>query len=300
MNSLTDSIDQILAGLDARWALYAKHLATRQEVAIHPDEPVNPLSVIKLPIMVRAYRDADEGLFDLDERYTLRPEDMRRGTGLLQTFSSGLQPTYRDLVTQMIVTSDNTATDILIARLGLDRVNEMLADLGYTETRLQATAGELFRRLWERVDPANRDLSPAEVFVRGFPDDAEALDRKFAFAVEPADWLGRTTARETGRLLEQLVTGQLAAQPSTDAMLSTLRRQFYSSRLPRRIGDRVSIGHKTGDWPPIAGNDVGIIESDSGSIVIALFITHNRGPFSELEEAHGAIAEIILDQWGHT
>src|SRR5207302_6743101 len=138
---------------------------------------------------------------------------------------------------------------------------------------------------------------PAEVFARGLPDGAEALERKFAFAIDPADWLGRTTARETGRLLEQLATGRLASQASTDAMLTTLRQQFYNSRLPQRIGDRVKIGHKTGDWPPIAGNDVGIIEGPSGPIVIALFITHNRGPFAQLEAAHGAIAEIILDEW---
>jgi hypothetical protein len=59
----------------------------------------------------------------------------------------------------------------------------------------------------------------------------------------------------------------------------------------------VTIGHKTGDWGPIAGHDVGILDSRSGPIVIALFISENRGPFAVLAATHGAIAEIILDHW---
>jgi beta-lactamase class A len=292
-----ESIVQQAAGLNAQTALYARHLASRQEIAIRADEPVNPLSTIKIAIMVCAYRDADAGLFDLDERHTLWPADRRSGSGLLQTFTPGLQPTYRDLVTQMIITSDNTATDILIARLGLTRVNRMLADLGYAETRLQMTSGDLFRRLLALADPANQELSSEEVYAHGFPTDEEAQNRAFAFVGDPTEWLGRTTAREMAHLLEQIVEGRLASPTSTAAMERALQQQFYSTRLPRLIEDRVVIGHKTGDWGPIAGNDVGILYSRSGPIVIALFITHNRGPFAKLEAIHGVIAEILLDHW---
>jgi beta-lactamase class A len=296
---LQESIGRQIAVLDARTALYARHLASQQEIAIRADEAVNPLSTIKIAVMMLAYRDADAGLFDLDERYTLDPADMRRGSGLLQTFAPGLRLTYRDLVTQMIVTSDNTATDILIARLGLARVNQMLADLGYAETRLQKTTGDLIRRLLALADPANEDLSSEEVYARGFPADADALSRAFDFVGDPAEWLGRTTPREMARLLEQLVEGRLASPTSSAAMQRTLQQQFYATRLPQRIEDRVVIGHKTGDWGPIAGNDVGILYSRSGPIVIALFITHNRGPFALLEATHGSIAETILDHWEH-
>jgi beta-lactamase class A len=295
--ALTESIGLQIAGLDARTALYARHLATGREIAIRADEPVNPLSTIKIAIMVCAYRDADVGSFDLDQRYTLGSADRRSGSGLLQTFASGLQPTYRDLVTQMIITSDNTATDILIARLGLTRVNRMLLDLGYAETRLQTTSGDLFKRLLVLADPANQALSSEDVYARGFPDDIEAPSRAFDFVGDPSEWLGRTTAREMARLLEQIVEGRLASPTSTAAMEHALQQQFYSTRLPRLIEDRVVIGHKTGDWGPVAGNDVGILYSRSGPIVIALFITHNRGSFAKLEAVHGAIAEIILDHW---
>ena len=255
--ALEERVREQLNALDARTSLCAKHLPSGQEVAIRADEPANALSTIKIAIMVLAYRDAEAGTFDLDQRYCVRPEDLRRGSGLLQTFASGLQPTYRDLVTQMIITSDNTATDIMIGRLGLERVNAMLAELGYVETRLLATTGTLFRRLLELVDPANASLSDREVYERGIPADPEALARAFAFEGDPSEWLGRTSAREMSRLLEQIQNGELTSREHSDEMLGVLQQQFYSSRLPQRIVFRAKIGHKTGDWPPVAGNDVG-------------------------------------------
>jgi beta-lactamase class A len=126
---------------------------------------------------------------------------------------------------------------------------------------------------------------------------AGALERAFDFLDDPPEWLGRTTVREMGRLLEQLETGELASPQASAAMLSTLKQQFYNTRLPQRIEQRVAIGHKTGDWGPIAGHDVGILYSRGGPIVVALFITHNRGSFATVEATHGAVAEMILDHW---
>src|SRR5206468_10695255 len=70
------------------------------------------------------------------------------------------------------------------------------------------------------------------------------------------------------RSLGQLQKGELAGPASTEEMIRVLKRQLYFSRLPQRIRFRASVGHKTGDWPPIIGNDVGIIYSDTGPIVV--------------------------------
>ena len=286
-----------LDGLPARTSLYARHLPTGREIAIRADEPMNALSVIKIPVMVLAYRDAEEGRLDLDERYRIRPEDLRRGSGLLQTFAPGLEPTWRELLTQMIITSDNTATDIMIARLGQERVNELLSELGYEQTRLRATTGDLFRRVWVMADPANAALSHREVFQRGFPSDAEASARTFRFEGDPQEWLGSITAREIAGLLAQIHNGEVASRESSDEMIRILERQFYSSRLPRYIRFRASVAHKTGDWPPYAGNDVGILYYEGGPTVIAVFTNQNTGDFVELESTLGRIAEDIVNSW---
>ncbi len=286
-----------LDGLPARTSLFARHLPSGREIAIRADEPMNALSVIKIPVMVLAYRDAEAGRLDLDERYLIRPEDLRRGSGLLQTFAPGLEPTYRDLVTQMIITSDNTATDIMIARLGQERVNEMLSELGYEQTRLRATTGDLFRRVWVMADPANEALSHREVFERGFPSDPEASERTFRFEGDPEEWLGSITAREIAGLLAQIHNGEVAARASSDEMIAILERQFYSTRLPRYIRFRASVAHKTGDWPPYAGNDVGILYYEGGPTVVAVFTNQNTGDFIELESTLGHIAEDIVNSW---
>ena len=265
------------------------------------DVPMNTASVIKIPVMILAFRDAEAGRLNLDERHTIRAEELRRGSGLLQTFAVGLQPTYRDIITQMIITSDNTATDLMIARVGLERVNRMLDSLGYRDTRLRMTVGETFRQVFVAANPKFASLSDREIFDRGFPNDSGATRRNTAFVLDSTRWLGRTTAREISRLLEQLERGQLASAASTAAMRRILRQQLYASRLPQRISFRAGIGHKTGDWPPLLGNDVGIIypPAPAEPIVLAVFTNGNTGPFHQLEATEGRVAEDILNAWGN-
>ncbi|HEY5063142.1 MAG TPA: serine hydrolase [Gemmatimonadaceae bacterium] len=297
--SLEATVRARLDSLSAHSTFYAKQLSTGREVAVRADEPMNTASVIKIPVMILAFRDADAGRLDLDARYTIRAEDLRRGTGLLQGFAVGLQPTLRDLVTQMIITSDNTATDIMIGKVGLARVNRMLDSLGYRNTRLQSTVGQAFRGLFEALDPKYASMTDREVFDRGSPNDSGAARRNLAFVLDSSKWLGRTTAREIAHLLEQIERGELASQRSTTEMRRILRQQVYTSRLPQRVRFRITMGHKTGDWPPLLGNDVGIMYAPppSGPIVIAVFTNDNHGSFFDLEATEGRLAEDVLNAW---
>ena len=294
---LASRIEASLDALNAKTSFYAKHLPSGREIAIRADEPMNALSVIKIPIMVLAYRDADAGALDLEERYQIQPEDMRRGSGLLQSFAPGIEPTYRDIITQMIITSDNTATDVVIKRLGLGRVNTMLEELGFEQTRLRATTGELFRAVLELADSSSASLSDREVFESGFPSDPESAVRSFGFEGDSTQWLGRITAREISHMLEAIEEGEWASPESSDEMIGILRRQFYSSRLPQQLRGKASIAHKTGDWPPHAGNDVGILYYEGGPTVVAVFTNQNQGDFFELEATLGRIAVDLVDSW---
>ena len=293
--TLEERVGARLDSLDAETALHAKHLPSGREIAIRADRPMNTLSVIKIPIMVLAYRDAEAGRFDLDARHTVRPEELRRGSGLIQTFVPGLQPTHRDLVTQMIITSDNTATDLMIEKLGLDRVNALLAELDYERTRLQATTGDLFRAVWVLADSANASLTHREVYERGFPDLTR--EQTLEFVADSSEWLGVSTAREMSRLLEAIHAGELVGEASTEEMIRTLRRQFYSSRLPRFIRFEANVAHKTGDWPPYSGSDVGILYYEGGPTVVSVFTNVNRGDFVRLEQTLGRIAEDLVEEW---
>ncbi|MCC6929123.1 MAG: serine hydrolase [Gemmatimonadaceae bacterium] len=295
--NLQSYVTQALNSLSAKSSIFAKHLPSGRTIELRADVPMNTLSVIKIAVMLQAFRDVEGGKLKLTDRYVIRPEDLRRGSGLIQTFDAGLNPTYRDLIEQMIITSDNTATDIMIRTVGLARVNTMLAQLGFRETRLNRTTGDLFREVWIRADAKNATMTDREVYERGFPNDAKSSERSFTLEGDSTRWLGRTTAREMATLLEGILSAKYASKLSSDVMIGMLRRQFYASRLPQRIQYRASVAHKTGDWPPIAGNDVGIIFYEGGPAIVSVFTNQNTGDFFELESTLGRIAEQVITLW---
>ena len=81
-------------------------------------------------------------------------------------------------------------------------------------------------------------------------------------------------------MLEGILNGKYANPEHSKQMMDILGRQFYSSRLPQRLQFRAQVAHKTGDWPPFAGNDVGVIFYKGGPLgVVAVFTNQNRGDF---------------------
>src|SRR5262245_27006056 len=80
--SLEQTIRARVESLSEHGTFYPKQLSTGKEVAVRADEPMNTASVIKIPVMILAFRDAEAGRLNLDERYVVRPEDVRRGTGI--------------------------------------------------------------------------------------------------------------------------------------------------------------------------------------------------------------------------
>jgi beta-lactamase class A len=296
--TLQADVAKMLDALPARSSIYAKHLPSGKTIEVRADQPMNTLSVIKIAVMIEAFRDVEAGKFNLTERYQIRPEDLRRGSGLIQTFDVGLQPTYRDLIEQMIITSDNTATDILIKKTGREQVNAMLAKFGFKVTRLKATTGDLFREVWIRADPKNAKMTDREVFEKGFPTGPQSAQQTFALEGDSTKWLGVTTAREISQILEGILNAKFASKEHSKMMMDMLGAQFYSSRLPQRLQWKgVSIAHKTGDWPPYAGNDVGIMFYPGGPTVVAVFTGQNKGDFFELEATEGRIAERLVKEW---
>ena len=115
---LTRLLTAELARFPSKSGIYVKHLGTGEEAMVRANERFDSASTIKVAIMVLAYRLADQKRLDLDERYEIKPSDFRGGSGIYRHSDFGLRPTLRDVVTQMIITSDNSATDIMIAKVG--------------------------------------------------------------------------------------------------------------------------------------------------------------------------------------
>jgi beta-lactamase class A len=95
-------------------------------------------SAIKIPLLIELFRRADAGEVTLTERKTLTAADRTGGSSLLQHFSDGGSAfSLHDLAVPMIVQSDNTATNMLIDVVGMERVNRTMASLGFPQTKLQ-------------------------------------------------------------------------------------------------------------------------------------------------------------------
>lgn len=95
-------------------------------------------SAIKIPLLVELFRRAEAKELSLTERLTLTAADRTGGSSLLQHFSDGGSAfSLHDLAVPMVVLSDNTATNMLIDKVGMDRVNATMAAMGLPNTKLQ-------------------------------------------------------------------------------------------------------------------------------------------------------------------
>ena len=323
--ALSVALEAELDRFPARTSIYLKHLTTGEEAAVRAADSFNSQSVIKVPIMIRAFQLAEAGRLDLDERVTLRRADLRDGTGIFQYADLGLAPTVRDLLLQMIITSDNTATDQMTTRVGgVDGLNTWLAQSGYS-MRMVNRGHEYRRKLLARLDPrlaaitaeettglqyAMSDNSVFEHYrplftgpraawldvVRDPANRRSHADNQRKLMVEDRNyWLGDMSAHEIGRMLEGIERGTIASPESCATMRTFLRRQLAGSRrLPHFID--VPVGHKTGDSGNIA-NDVGIIYAGSGPIVIALLASGITGSYGEAEDRIGRIAKLVVEHF---
>jgi beta-lactamase class A len=267
-------LDAELARFPGRAGVWVKHLTTGEQAGVSAGETFNSASVIKLPVLLLAYQLADRGTLSLDERITIRKEDIRGGSGVFRYHDAGLQPTLRDVLMQMIITSDNTATDLAITKVGgVDAVNRWIKENGFADgMRLTQTTGELFAKYGALTPADNRN-------------ERTNNDRTF--------WLGEMTPAATGRLLDGLHAGRLLQPPATEEVIRVMRaQQAGSRRLPHFV--TVPVAHKTGDFPPVLANDVGIVFARSGPIVIAFFANAITGPYGEAEDRLGRVAQLIV------
>jgi beta-lactamase class A len=289
INLLQNNIERIERGVNADWSIYIQSLDTGEQVAINADKPMETMSDIKLAILVTAFRQIDAQKLRLDQPVTLTAADKRWGTGVLRTLDDGLNLTLRDVLTLMVIQSDNSATDMAYHLVGGPAVvNSTMRQLGFQHITSERTTFEWFRALAAAGDPSYANLSPAQLFARGFPNITDAeLDR---FDAEDKTPFGLATTRDLGHLLEEIARGKAASSASCNEMLHILRLQQMNTRIPKFIRG-AEIGHKTGDFPPYIANDAAIVQSPEANFVIVVFDDHYHGVYANLEDAVARIAQ---------
>lgn len=166
------------SAFDGVLGVAAIDLETGSNLSLNGDTVFAQASVIKLPILVSMYHAARAGKFRLDDKVTVAPPEAVGGSGRLQ-FALKKGPvtlTVRQLLTAMIVDSDNTATNRCIDMAGMEAVNHMLSERGFPKTRLlrkmmDATAAAEGR---ENLSTPNEMARFVEQIYRARLVDAEA------------------------------------------------------------------------------------------------------------------------------
>jgi beta-lactamase class A len=274
--SLQALLDAELPKIPARSGIWVKHLESGEEGAVRADDTFNSASVIKIPVAVQALEMADRQRLDLNRRLTLTAADTRGGSGVFRYHDAGLQPTIRDVLLQMIITSDNTATDLAIAQVGgVASVNAWIAEAGYGRgMKLTQTTGELFAKY--------NALAPTD-------------DRNAKTNADKAYWLGELTPRATGTMIEAIERRALPSKAGAEELLRMMRAQQAGARRLPHFLTGTTVAHKTGDFPPVLANDVGVIYAASGPIVVSFFLNEITGNYGEAEDHMGRVARLIVE-----
>ncbi len=265
---LSESLRPLIDAHKGDVAVFIRHLDNGQQFAWRADAVQPTASLIKLPVMVTAYRMADAGELDLSKLIVLSEADKVPGSGILTDhLSSGLSISVRDAIRLMIRYSDNTATNLVIDQIGLPTTAATMESLGFPQTRLNS-----------KVYRGDTSLSPERSRLFG---------------------LGSTTAKETVELLQAIHTGTAASESSCKAMMEHLLSCDDKSKIVSPLPKGTRVAHKSG---AVAASrcDAGIVFGPKGPFAVCVLTTNNKDRSWEDENAaHALIGQITRTAFDH-
>jgi beta-lactamase class A len=236
---LWQKLQQELAGvdheLDGVMGLAVKDLASGETFFIHGDEIMPQASSIKIAVLANLYLQAQQGKLKLTDEYTVRREDRVSGSDIMLGLTPGVtRLTLRDLATMMIAVSDNSATNVLIGRVGMDNVNNMLQGMGLHSTRLRRQMMDL-----KAASEGRENVS---------------------------------TPREMMTLLETIYRGKLLNQEMTADFIKMLSTHKESSML-QGLPDDAEAANKPGELEAVR-NDSGIVLVKNRPYILCVMTTY--------------------------
>ena len=231
MELLRQKIENVLASYTGRWGIVIINKSTGGKLEINPDMVFPAASMIKVPIMYEIMKQAAAGTIDLDSFLVVTSEVRVGGAGILQELRPDITMTIRELMTLMIVLSDNTATNMIIDLVGMDAVNATMSELGLKSTRLR------------------RKMMDFDAARLGNENDTSASDVALLFSI--------------------IENHQELPIEYTTLMLEILKRQQVRDKLPFHLPATAVLANKTGTLVGVE-HDGGILFLPSGVYIISI------------------------------
>ncbi|MCF3133177.1 serine hydrolase [Streptomyces olivochromogenes] len=212
-----------------------------REVAVGSDAPVVIASIFKVLLVLEFARQVVGGQLDPQERVRVTAADRFGGWGTAGCLDD-VELSLRDLAYFTMSVSDNSAADLLLARVGLDTVRLLAKELGLDRTRIVGGPRDLLESMLAEVGA--RDEREFAVRYPALPDD-----RKRRLAILDPRHTTASTPREITRLL-RLIWSDAAGPPEACALVRDLMsRQVFRHRLVSGFPDDVTVAAKTGTLP---------------------------------------------------
>jgi len=237
---LESTIHDVDQSLDGVMGVAIEDLTTGNQFSLHENEVFAQASSIKITVLANLFLQAQQGKLKLTDLYTVQSSDLVPDSDIMGGLTPGVtRITLRDLATMMVAVSDNSATNVLIDRVGMANVNAMLDSLGLAHTRL--------RRKMMDVEAARQGRENI------------------------------STPREMMTLLEDIYRGKLLDKESTAEFFKVLSTN-KDSWIPRDLPADVKIANKPGSLEAVR-NDSGIVFVEGRPYVICVmtaFLANER------------------------
>jgi len=234
---LESSINEVDHNLDGVMGVAVLDLTSGDKFLLRADDVFPQASSIKIAVLVELYRQAQEGKLKLSDMYTVQQSDLVQDSDIMGGLTPGVTKiTLRDLATMMVAVSDNSATNVLIDRVGMDAVNAEMDALGLPHTRLRRKMMDL-----KAASEGRENVS---------------------------------TPQEMMKLLHAVYAGRVLNKAMSDdffKMLSTHK----DSWIPRDLHDGVQSANKPGALEGVR-NDSGVVFVPNRPFVICVMTTYLR------------------------
>lgn len=293
--SLSDSVAVASAAAGVRSLVHARDLRSGAEVGVDADAPVVLASVFKVPVAVELVRRFAAGDPQPTERVRVPASRRTMGPTGLSALVDDVEMSWRDLAQLMLSVSDNTATDVILERLGAGAVNRTMRALGLRDTVVERDCEALLGRLVEDLQ-----LDDAEQARLAAGD--ESLFEEFG----PERWMrcrdlqpattNHSTPREMTRLLELVWKDEAAPAEGCALVRRIMGQQVWPHRLRSGFPGTFRTSGKTGTLPFVR-NEVGVVESRDGAWAVAVFTVAERVTMMQpdADRVIGTVARLAVD-----
>ncbi|MCL1694439.1 MULTISPECIES: serine hydrolase [unclassified Lysinibacillus] len=230
---MRQTITQLLQKAPYHVRMYVKDCKTEQFfIREKLEETFSSASLIKVPILLAVLNYLESTNQSLEQEVNIAPEEWVDFSIISEQRLE--QSTIYELLVWMIITSDNTAANVLIDFLGMDALNQYFRQIGLVQTTIQ------------------RKMMDVERLAQGFDNT--------------------TTASDMAQLFTRIYRRDLLSPTFSELTIDILRRQRIHESLTRYLVDDVKIAHKTGGLETV-DHDAGIVYSSSGDYLIGVFVT---------------------------